>query len=148
MSHRKISVREYRLRRAVLAVCLLSFWGAGCGSESGPQRFELTGKVTYDGQPVASGEVLFAPDTAKGNKGPGAVAVIKDGTYQTTPGKGPIAGPHIVMLTGYASAGTVDPNEPEESGGLPPLLFSEYKTTAHISIETTTIDFDVPAQEN
>src|SRR5260370_40431788 len=41
----------------------------------------VTGKVTIDDRVVESGAVNYVPDEAKGNKGLGASAMIKGGTY-------------------------------------------------------------------
>jgi hypothetical protein len=50
---------------------------AGCGS--GARTYEVTGEVTFDGQPVPEGDILFAPDdpslAPEGGK-------IKGGRYQ------------------------------------------------------------------
>ena len=36
----------------------------GCGGNSGPARYKITGKVTYQGQPVEKGEITFEDPTA------------------------------------------------------------------------------------
>ncbi len=142
MSHCRATVCKFNLHWKLIGVGLLSLLLYGCGSgQSGPERFVLSGKVTQDGQPVAAGEVVLMPDTAKGNKGPGAVGTITDGTWKTTADKGPVSGPHIVMLTGYSSA------EATEPGGAPPLLFAEYKTNIDVTADASNIDFDVPRKK-
>ena len=53
---------------AVAAVLLVS---VGCGSgPSGPQRYPLSGTVTYDGKPVVRAEIFLAPNDDLGNTGP------------------------------------------------------------------------------
>lgn len=74
---------------------------AGCGGDGGPPRFELSGSVTYQGRPVPRGYIVFTPDRAQGNDGPGGYAEIVDGQYQTPPGKGPIGGPHEIRVAGF-----------------------------------------------
>lgn len=69
---------------------------AGCRSDNG--RRPVTGKVTFKGQPVAMGQIVFAPDASKGIKGPAGVAEIRDGEYRTSPEFGAVAGPHIAEL--------------------------------------------------
>lgn len=44
-----------KLMSAAVVFCLLS---AGCG-KSGPEKYPVTGKVTYQGQPVGEGTVQF-----------------------------------------------------------------------------------------
>jgi hypothetical protein len=60
----------------------------------------VSGVVTYKGQPVELGEVLFVPDASKGNKGvPSMGSIQKDGRYVMStqdPGDGVIAGFHKV----------------------------------------------------
>jgi hypothetical protein len=62
------------------------------------------GVVTYKGEPVEMGEVLFVPDSAKGNKGvPSMGTIQKDGSYVMStqePGDGAIAGYHKVGIRG------------------------------------------------
>ena len=36
----------------------------GCGGGSGPARYKVTGKVTYQGQPVEKGQITFEDPTA------------------------------------------------------------------------------------
>ena len=33
----------------------------GCGGDRGPERVVLAGKVTYNGKPIAEGEIRFVP---------------------------------------------------------------------------------------
>ncbi|MCR9119920.1 MAG: hypothetical protein NXI22_23535, partial [bacterium] len=65
----------------------------GCG-ESGPVRYQVSGKVQFQGKPVPAGSVIFTPDTAQGNSGPQGVAEIVDGAYRTSGGGlGTVGGP-------------------------------------------------------
>lgn len=90
-------------RSACVMACLLMAGIAGCGSRgnNGPQRFDLSGAVVFDGQPIPSGYVTFEPDSSKGNPGPGASADIVAGHYRTRPAQGTIGGHHIVKVFGY-----------------------------------------------
>jgi hypothetical protein len=36
----------------------------GCGSDGGQARYQISGKVTFQGQPVEKGEITFANDAA------------------------------------------------------------------------------------
>jgi hypothetical protein len=80
----------------------------GCG-HSGHTRFELSGTVTYDGQPVPVGYIVFTPDKAAGNPGPGSQADIHDGKYSTPSGLGTIGGPHVVTVFGFDGKSYVPP---------------------------------------
>ena len=59
----------------------------GCGSaEDTPERYQISGTVSFDGKPVPTGEIVINPDA--GNTGEGSYAVIKNGKYETAPGQG------------------------------------------------------------
>ena len=60
------------LSLAIIA-CLLT----GCGSD-GPPRYQVTGEVTFDGQPVTDGQIIFTPKDS--DLGPDA-GIIKDGKF-------------------------------------------------------------------
>ena len=114
---------------------------AGCGSDGGPTRYDLSGKVTYNGQPVPAGYILFAPDTSQGNKGPGAQADIQDGRYQTPAGQGAIGGPHVVTISGFDGVAFEDGPVKNPMGK---RLFASYQTKTDLPKEAGTQDFTVP----
>jgi hypothetical protein len=114
---------------------LAAFICSGCG-KSGPERFAVSGAVTFKGAPVPGGQIIFEPDSAAGNSGPSGYADIVDGHYDTaTDGKGTIGGPHVVRITGLSG-------KPGEAGVQP--LFKEYQSQKDLPRETSTADFDVP----
>ncbi len=100
-----IPIPGFRLRLSSALSCLLLTVGllllTGCGRPSGPACYEISGLVTYNGQPVPAGYILFAPDKTKGNDGPGVNAEIRDGKYRTPAGQGVIGGPHTATISGY-----------------------------------------------
>jgi len=111
---------------------------AGCGDRSG--RFNVSGKVTFDGKPIPAGRIYFDPDGSKGNRGLQGSAEIKDGQYDTARSrKGTTGGPVIVRIEGADGVRTDD----DHPNGKP--LFPTYETTAELPKEPTTKDFDVPA---
>jgi hypothetical protein len=77
----------------------------GCSSDNGLNLGKVRGKITYDGEPVVGGEVLFVPDTKKGTVGPPAAGTISgDGTYLMSTqesGDGAIVGVHNVAIIGH-----------------------------------------------
>ena len=125
------------LRRVVFASGLLC--ACGCfGPDSGPERFEVSGTVTLDGAPAPRGEVFFAPDTKKGNTGPGAVTNVVDGRYRTTEGKGVTPGPHLVNIVAFDGI---------PAGDMPdgrPLTTKTYQVEVDLPAENSVQDFDVP----
>lgn len=110
----------------IVVTCLMICAGCGGYHNDGPQRFKLSGAVTYKGSPVPVGEISFMPDTIQGNSGPGAVAFIKNGQYATRPHKGVTPGPMIVVIKGYNGVG----NSENADGA---QLFSPFQT--HIDLE-------------
>lgn len=95
------SCRPWAVLSVLLAVLM------GCGGPSGPPRYRVSGTVTCGGRPVPHGEILFSPDGRRGNKGPQAIAIIKDGRYDTEGSRAPGAGggPTVVRVTALESPG-------------------------------------------
>jgi hypothetical protein len=107
--------------------------------------------VNFDGKPVPNGRIQFMPDSSKGNSGPPGYAQIKDGKFDTSAegGKGHVGGPMIVSISGNdnsesgASPDETDPKAPEPKSN---VLFPNYQETFELPKETTTQDFNVPAE--
>ncbi|MCI0460124.1 MAG: hypothetical protein L0Z62_24495 [Gemmataceae bacterium] len=135
-----------RSRRVAVCGCALAALAttvlAGCGS--GPKLYHVSGRVTFDGQPVPAGFVFFEPDAAKGNDGVGGFAEVKDGHYDTrNSGKGVIGGPHNVRLSGFDGKPCVFEGRPMPSGM---TIFADYTIAIELPRQATTRDFDVPAK--
>jgi len=83
---------RYRLWIMLATACAV----AGCGPGNGLTMGRVSGVITYKGEPVEFGDVLFVPDDAGGNKGvPSMGRIGKDGRYTMStqdPGDGVIAG--------------------------------------------------------
>ncbi len=129
-------IRAICLTTFYLSAALLPLLLAGCGG--GPVNYQVSGTVTYDGKPVPVGEVVFEPDTSKGNNGPGSVADIKDGKYTTTSGKGVVGGAYIIRVTGFDGVMT----NPEASYGA--VLFPQYEERVDLPEGTTEKNIVVP----
>ena len=104
-----------------LVVTTTVFALAGCGPGNGLTMGRVSGVVTYKGQPVELGEVLFVPDSEKGNNGvPSMSPIGKNGTYIMSTqesGDGVIAGYHKVAIraldaikVGQVETPDLDPN--------------------------------------
>lgn len=133
----------------LLALCCLP--AAGCRRD-GPERAVVTGRVTYQGKPLAEGQIRFVP--ARGSEIPTAGAFVFDGRY-TADGKGGVpVGTHKVMIEAYRIVGRAQPNEqieqsletaPARHQFLPPKYNA--KTELEINIEPgagrITRDFDL-----
>jgi len=120
---------------------------AGCGGSppDGPQRYQLSGKVSFDGKAVPAGTVYFSPDQKQGNQGPGTIAMIKNGTYRTLNGKGVVGGPMLVEVNGSDGVAVQRDGMMDESGT---PLFSPYKFNVDLPKENSTHDIVVPKRAN
>ena len=88
---------------SVLSVAVLA---NGCSRGSGVDRYQLTGTVSYEGEPVPFGWIVFSPEN-----GPGATADIEDGKYSTPEGWGTVGGLHTIEVVGFDGIAFPDPNE-------------------------------------
>jgi hypothetical protein len=112
--------------------------GPGCGPR-GPQRFDVSGRVTCGGAPVPAGTIIFEPDLSKGNDGPQGFAPIAGGSFDTARGgRGTVGGPHRVTILGCDGV-PVSETSPQ---GKP--LFDPFVTGADLPRHGTRLDFDVP----
>lgn len=122
-----------RWRAAALAL-LTACTVLGCGGGNEPKRGRVSGKVTFDGQPIVYGDVVITPDGAKKNGGAQGFANIRDGVYDTSAagGKGYGGGPAIVRVTGF-----------DKPGG---KLLCEEEFPVDLPAGDATHDIDVPAK--
>jgi hypothetical protein len=137
-----------RFPSCTVAVLLALVTLAGCG-DGGPARFEVSGKVTYDGKPVPAGFIVFIPEDAKGNSGPATTAGIEDGQFRTLPGKGTIGGPHIAAVYGFDGKHSVAAKDPGGTATIDPMRHPLFKTTTikvNLPKEKTGQDIMVPKQ--
>lgn len=150
------------MRRVSLAAAVV-LASAGCG---GREFAEVAGRVTLDGKPLADVEVVFLPDSLKGNHANTASAVTDaDGRYQLyTPRDnraGTVLGAHrvvVIDLTMVAdAAGAGGPPRPgQAAAALPgtkprrfPTAYGSAGETPFRDVDVTpgrqTLDFDLKA---
>jgi hypothetical protein len=112
---------------------------AGCG---GPARYDVSGKVTYDGRPLAAGVIFFDPDVTKKNDGPQGYAIIKNGTYNTSAknGRPVVGGPYLARIDGFDG-------QPGRELPLGKPLFTNFQQAVDLPHATSTRDFNIPAQK-
>jgi len=117
------------------------------GCQSGePPRYELSGQVTFNGQPVPLGTIEFIPDESRGNRGPGTSAGIANGQYKTPRGQGTIGGPHKVRITGYDGQVKPVPGAPgEQTMPANPPLFADVELQVDLPLANAQMDFVVPS---
>lgn len=111
---------------------------AGCGSRP-PARFSLRGKITMGAVPVPAGEILFEPDTANGGSGPGTIALIENGHYETPAGRGHAGGPHILRITAYDGKADMDRMRPYGE-----VLFHGHQHREDLPKASAVLDLVVP----
>jgi len=119
-----------RLLRPLLGCAAVAALVLAGGSDT--KGIKVSGKVTFKGQAVATGNITFVPAAGKDSPGgqPG-FAKIKDGSYSTGDrgSQGVVAGSNNVRIEGFDSAGK--------------MLFV-YTTSVDLPAESSTKDFDVP----
>src|SRR5690242_10819227 len=86
--HCSAFVSSAPLRLCVRLIAASILW-AGCSSDRGPKRYRVSGEVKFAGQPIPYGEILFTPDSTKGNSGPQGIAIIQQGKYDTAGTRAP-----------------------------------------------------------
>lgn len=92
----------------VYPFAMLMLVAAGCG-DAGPPKSTVKGKVTWKGEPVATGDIKFTP--VEGGEGIPTAAPIVDGFYETDARFGIAAGTYDVSIIGYESHPTPAPGE-------------------------------------
>lgn len=86
----------------------------GCGA-GGPERVEVRGKVTLNGQPLDQGSIAFIPTGT--TQGPTTGAKIENGTYMVPANKGAVLGSHLVQITSVQPTGRkIEAGPPEPAG--------------------------------
>ena len=85
----------------LLILSLTSFSLIGCQSEEG--RFEISGKVTYEGQPVPDGTIGFIHNEMASENSVGTE--ITDGVYRIPRDQGPREGSYTVLIDGERPSG-------------------------------------------
>ncbi|HJZ57850.1 MAG TPA: hypothetical protein VKE74_23020 [Gemmataceae bacterium] len=123
-------------RSGVLALVLAL--AAGCGG--GEKLYDVSGTVTFDGQPVPAGRVYFDPDPTAGGSGPQGSAAIKDGKFDTAvEGRGVRGGGGYVIRVA-AHDGKVSNENPWGQ----PLRGTEYEFKKELPKERSELMIDVP----
>jgi len=109
-----------KLRAAAFCGAALCCLGAGCG-ETDLGRVIVEGEITYQGEPVNNGDILFSP--LDETRGPAAGAAIKDGFYVAEAKGGVPVGKHRVEIRGFRAAPAAGPPPaPGPEGYIPPEL--------------------------
>jgi hypothetical protein len=137
------------LRACLLALATASFalTPIACGP-TGPGMAQVSGKVTYKGQPVPKGTVTFLPSSPGGRNATGAI--MPDGSYKLqteNPGDGALLGEYKVTIYAHDEP-ILDylPQKPVEPKILTPTKYEKPDTsglTASVKSGPNTYNFDL-----
>jgi hypothetical protein len=124
--------------RAALLTATLVVVSGGCG-QAKREVANLSGKVTFKGQPVPAGFINFLPDVPRGNRGEVKAFEIRDGVYDTAAGPNPgiYPGANKIMISGFN--GKPKPLWPQ---GV--QIFNPINLELTVATGTNTKDFEVP----
>jgi hypothetical protein len=73
----------------------------GCGAASAPERVAVSGKVQFDGQPLATGTITFIPE----GRGTAASGQITSGEFRIPENQGPSPGKCRVEILSFRETG-------------------------------------------
>ena len=116
----------------------------GCSKKD--EQFEIRGHVTYQGQPIAEGKILFMPND---ESQPQAIAKIVNGEYTTASPGGVFVGEYKVQIFGYRGTGKVQDlgelygTQEQQVQYLPAKFNRETELTVDISSEEAEYDFEL-----
>lgn len=111
----------------------------GCESGSETPSYQVSGTVTFNGEPVPKGTIDFEPDGTKGGKGMAGFATITDGKFDTATegGRGVYGGPYIIRILAFDG-------KPAEEAPYGTALFSpEHIENKELPKENTTIEIAI-----
>jgi len=117
---------------------VLAILCVGCFN-SGPDYHQVSGNVTFNGQPVPLGEVSFTPNSAEGNSGPSVVCPINEGKYQSPAGRGVVGGAYIAVISGFQKA---SPSNDPTASDYGQRLFPVQRKTLALPDQDSQYDFE------
>ena len=139
-----------RFRKHAVLLSAVAIFLIGCGGNSGLDRAEVKGNVSFDGEPVAEGTISLIPEG--GTKSPGGGGPIVDGKYVIDREKGPTPGTYLVHIHGRRKTGKEIPAGPPAPPGAMAPEIEQYippqfntQTTLKIELESgsNTHDFSL-----
>jgi len=125
-----------RLRLGGAAALLLAVLALVVGCSSEPPMAQVSGKVTFKGQPVPAGWISFIPESGKGSA---RVCQIKDGMYDSATEKQPgvYPGKNLIKIAGFDG-------KKIPLWGQGKQIFNPVDLTFEIPAGSTTKDFEIP----
>lgn len=118
--------------------CALLVLGLAGGCSGSTKKAQLSGKVTFKGQPVPAGYISFMP--VDGTLGSVRVVQIKDGVYDSAQEKDPgiFSGSMVVTIAGFDGKKIKGFSQGKQ-------IFNPYEKRVTVPGGTSTMDFEVPA---
>jgi hypothetical protein len=142
------------MKAMFLLICFvpLCVVAAGCGGSEyeGARRFPLSGKVSFNGEPVDVGSISFIPLQKDGRVSGGTIA---DGAYSVEEAQGANAGKHRIEIHWQKRTGKKikvpwsDEEDEERAEGLPAEFNTDSTLTAEVSANQATFDFDLKSDK-
>ena len=136
---------EHNVRlRTVIGCLAIACACGGCGKKV--EQFEVHGQVTYEGESITEGKVLFMPSD---ESRPQAIAKIVDGEYMTAFPGGVFVGKYKVQVFGYRGTGKIRDlgalhgKEEQQVQYVPAKFNRETELTVDIKSEETEYDFEL-----
>jgi hypothetical protein len=128
--------------------CLLLGALFGCKTQEypGAKRYPLSGRVTYDGEPIDLGSISFLPTDGGDQRVSGGY--IENGEYSVPEGQGANAGKYRVEIRWQKATGKQVKERSEDLTeqrveGLPAKYHKNSELTAEVSAKQTRFDFDL-----
>jgi len=132
-----------------ITVAFLALLCWGCSRKDRIDRYQLTGKVTYQGAPVGYGTIVLEPQAGTGHGGlaPTCYAKIEDGIYTTPRADSPVAGSYQMKIRGFDKAKMKSGPAPGEFMETP-VLFDEYVIEIQVPTKDSQFDIVVPSSKS
>ncbi|QDT65425.1 hypothetical protein [Calycomorphotria hydatis] len=127
-------------------VLLAVIAAAGCSGSDGPERGDVVGAITFEGEPLPAGVIHFEPDN-------GAPVIVKvtDGKYRTDSSHGAVTGRNVVKITATKKTGKQIKNimgemEDEYIQYIPKSFNEETTLEVEVSPGHNNFDFNLTAE--
>ena len=110
---------------------------AGCSGGSDGGGAKVTGRVTWNGQPISEGAVNLIPLTGDGFRGGGP---ISQGVYEIPKERGPAPGKYRVEIYGFEPVGgaaAADPSDADAQSATRQVIPPKYNTESELELDVS-----------
>lgn len=84
---------------AAITLVIVLVAATGCGSR-GPARYDISGTVTFRGEPVPAGSIMFIPTGTAAGEQPVGFCTFREGDFESKAGRSPGTGSYRAVITG------------------------------------------------